>query len=157
LIDGAKDPFALQKEFAVERRSMRFELRWLIPALLFGCGGREAPLVNSVPLVVPQASSLESFVGKRIQVRGSLLNAGYKGFPHLYESAVKEQEPFFLLSIPESIDWRSRLHRELVVVGIVGELPPFREEQRKPDKIPQGYPQGAIFVRVESMEDAPPK
>jgi hypothetical protein len=151
------DPLALQKEFPVERRSMRFELRWVILALLFGCGGSEAPLVNSVPLVVPQGSSLESCLGKRIQVRGSLLNAGYKGFPHLYENAVKEQEPFFLLSIPESIDWRSRLHRELVVIGSVAELPPFTEEQLKLGETPQGYLQGAFFVRVESMEDAPPK
>jgi hypothetical protein len=137
---------------------MRFGSRILLLGLLAGCAGTEKPPLNSAPIAIAQGASLKPLLAQRVQVRGYLLNDRYKGFPHLYGNPKTEESTSFLLSIPDSISWRSRLHRELVVVGIVEERLPFtKEQQRDPETVPQGYPEGAIFIRVETMEDAATK
>jgi hypothetical protein len=88
--------------------------------------------------------------------RGYLLRKNYKGFPALHGSPRKEDWPLYSIE-PGRIKWWSRLHRKLVVIGIVDELPPFMKEMRKSETAFQGFPQGVYFIRVETIEDASPK
>ena len=124
-------------------------MRWttLILVLIGGCTGPR----SDAPEAVAQGSSLEPHIGRRVQVRGFLLDRRYKGYLHLYQDRTKEE--FFLVSFPERLDWRANLDREVVIVGRVKKIPGFTEEQKKdPEAVPQGYPDGAIIIVAETLQ-----
>jgi len=79
-----------------------------------------------------------------------LLDRHFKGFPALFEDRTRKE--FFHVYFPDRIDWQARLDQEVSVVGIVKELPPFTEEERKAGNIPQGYPSGLHLISAERLE-----